>query len=278
MDFIEGIGERYLAGKANAVPQQLENLAKKQFQGNAAPKTEPAAQDVGKNNEIESLRKQLAEYKLGEGKQEKNGPERSKSIGVSERKAPASRSPQRAASISNRSAKSNHGAHSHTKSEFAKHERSARKAQESPRRGRSESIKTAIAAKELKAQYNKFGGNHQTLSDSIRHSSEVPEPSHQSTPARNHRAATDSPASAGEMQYKATRNVTPKRPQSVTDVCIVEVIDEEPQRQWRRNASSRNVANVTVEETQRRQRPKASSGNMVELVEKDKNRTRYVIR
>ncbi|KAI4160394.1 MAG: hypothetical protein LQ342_005718 [Letrouitia transgressa] len=60
MDFLEGIGERYLLGKANAAPQQLENLVKKQFQG--PPK--PAQQNLGpaetaKDQEISRLKGQL---------------------------------------------------------------------------------------------------------------------------------------------------------------------------------------------------------------------------
>ncbi|KAI4282076.1 MAG: hypothetical protein L6R38_003225, partial [Xanthoria sp. 2 TBL-2021] len=71
MDLIEGIGQRYLMGKANAAPQQLENLAKKQFKGDAATvpaKAATAAPNVGNNKEIEELRKQLAEVKAAQNK------------------------------------------------------------------------------------------------------------------------------------------------------------------------------------------------------------------
>ncbi|KAI4217633.1 MAG: hypothetical protein LQ351_000229 [Letrouitia transgressa] len=60
MDFLQGIGERYLLSKANAVPHQLENLVKKQLQG--PPK--PAQQNLGpaetaKDQEIARLKGQL---------------------------------------------------------------------------------------------------------------------------------------------------------------------------------------------------------------------------
>ena len=72
MDFIEGIGERYLMGKANQVPQKLENLAKKQF-SSATDTRKQAAQastlpSEEKDQEIAKLRKQLAETKLEKGK------------------------------------------------------------------------------------------------------------------------------------------------------------------------------------------------------------------
>lgn len=70
--FIAGIGERYLQGKANNVPQQLENLAKKQF--SSATDTKKQAEQAStlpseeKDQEIAKLRKQLAEAKLNRGK------------------------------------------------------------------------------------------------------------------------------------------------------------------------------------------------------------------
>ena len=68
MDFIEGIGERYLMGKANAAPQMLENLAKKQFskatnRDAEAPKTSTPLSSE-KDEEIAKLRQQLAETKF----------------------------------------------------------------------------------------------------------------------------------------------------------------------------------------------------------------------
>ena len=91
MDFLERmgeqVGERYLMNKANAAPQQLENLVKKQFKGGAAEpegagnggKTAGAASsehggakasEVGtpeKDEEIARLRAQLAQTKLEKG-------------------------------------------------------------------------------------------------------------------------------------------------------------------------------------------------------------------
>lgn len=70
--FIAGIGERYLQGKANNVPQQLENLAKKQF--SSATDSKKQAEQAStlpseeKDQEIAKLRKQLAKTKLDKGK------------------------------------------------------------------------------------------------------------------------------------------------------------------------------------------------------------------
>ena len=91
MDFLERmgeqIGERYLMNKANAAPQQLENLVKKQLRGGAAQLEEAgnggkiaaptAAEQEGatasgvgtseKDEEITRLRAQLAQIKLEKG-------------------------------------------------------------------------------------------------------------------------------------------------------------------------------------------------------------------
>ena len=69
MDFLEGIGQRYLERKAYAAPQQLETLAKKQFKsatGAEKQAKQPSAtlpSDSKKEDEIVYLRKQLAEAK-----------------------------------------------------------------------------------------------------------------------------------------------------------------------------------------------------------------------
>ncbi|MCJ1230545.1 hypothetical protein MMC12_007219 [Toensbergia leucococca] len=67
--FIEGIGERYLERKANAIPQQLENLAKKQFKHAANGRTpetskESKSKSSEQDKEIERLRRQLAATKV----------------------------------------------------------------------------------------------------------------------------------------------------------------------------------------------------------------------
>lgn len=65
-NFIEGIGERYLERKANGIPQQLENLAKKQFMNaphDQSPHT-PKGSVRDQDEEIERLRRELAATKL----------------------------------------------------------------------------------------------------------------------------------------------------------------------------------------------------------------------
>lgn len=70
MEFIEGIGQRYLIGKANNVPQQLETLAKKQFSSSPANDLKAQANQASalpsdeKDQEIAKLRARLAETKL----------------------------------------------------------------------------------------------------------------------------------------------------------------------------------------------------------------------
>ena len=73
--FIEGVGERYLKRKTNAIPQQLEKLAKKQVKdatGNRSVQvsmgsTRPSRQQ---DEEIERLRKELAAAKIHQSKSE----------------------------------------------------------------------------------------------------------------------------------------------------------------------------------------------------------------
>ncbi|KAL8744440.1 MAG: hypothetical protein Q9190_003312 [Brigantiaea leucoxantha] len=60
MDLLQGISERYLLGKANAAPQQLENYVKKQLKGPVEPAQQlstPA--ETAKDQEIARLKKQL---------------------------------------------------------------------------------------------------------------------------------------------------------------------------------------------------------------------------
>ena len=70
--FVEGIGERYLIGKANAVPHQLENLVKKQFTSAGDEKAQTAEASAlptgNKDEEIARLRQQLEDAKLGKHK------------------------------------------------------------------------------------------------------------------------------------------------------------------------------------------------------------------
>ena len=88
MDFVENIGRSYLERKANQVPYQLENTAKKQFfggdkteqnpaagearglshsEGAAVPKNASGSGSSGKDAELARLRKELAAYRLSQG-------------------------------------------------------------------------------------------------------------------------------------------------------------------------------------------------------------------
>ena len=70
--FLERLGEGYLERKANAVPQQLENLVMKQFknQTNTGEQAKQASKlpSDEKDQEIARLRKELALAKLDKGK------------------------------------------------------------------------------------------------------------------------------------------------------------------------------------------------------------------
>lgn len=67
MDFLECIGQRYLERKAYAVPQQLENIAKKQFRSatgadkQAGQPSTALSKNSTRDEEIAHLRKKLAE-------------------------------------------------------------------------------------------------------------------------------------------------------------------------------------------------------------------------
>ncbi|KAL8706426.1 MAG: hypothetical protein Q9225_007951 [Loekoesia sp. 1 TL-2023] len=254
MDFIEGIGQRYLERKANAVPQQLEDLAKKQFKGDAAaPKAEPTTQDVEKDREIKKLRKELAEAKLAKEKQ-KQVTERRNPVGVGGKKQMLGKSPDQAASFSGRSGKSAHVTHDHAKWENRKHESTAGKeAQEMLRRGRSSSVATAVAARPHPADHT----GHKSYSNSGKHPFKATDPGHQDVSMVNHAPATNSHADLPEGAHAIAPSTMSERPRPATDLCVVEVIDEEPQRRRRSNLSGRNI---------------------VEVVEKDRNRTRYIVR
>ena len=103
MDFVEQIGERYLMGKANAAPQQLENLVKKQFAGGtekpgggekaaSAAGAASSEKEVGKGSaekdaEITKLRAQLAQSKLERKAQASNaGSKKGSTVGKAAKK------------------------------------------------------------------------------------------------------------------------------------------------------------------------------------------------
>ncbi|KAI4151566.1 MAG: hypothetical protein L6R39_001994 [Caloplaca ligustica] len=262
MDFIEGIGERYLIGKANAVPQQLENLAKKQLKGDGAAAAEagPASlNNTGKDEEIERLRRELADAKLSKAKQEVEKKKRSVvGSGVMIGERPGKSQPA-AGNVSGKSARSGHAPHAPSKPAERKYNHvvsSEATQKQAQRRGRSDSIKTAVAARPHLAEPVKFR--------EVRYSKD--ETPHQRGPVDEHRkntemissqASTKNRAHRGEETHKIIQSTVLKQYRSAPDLCVVEVTEEEP---LTRRLKNRNEANV------------------VEVIERDRNRTRYVIR
>ncbi|KAL9601608.1 MAG: hypothetical protein Q9219_002442 [cf. Caloplaca sp. 3 TL-2023] len=262
MDFIEGIGQRYLERKANAAPQQLEDLAKKRLKGNDSPKAattanpQSAAQNVDRDKEIEKLRRELAEAKLGEAKSGKHVTD-SRSLGGTGGEKPRE-SPARAKSISGLSERPSHD---HASSGKGAHQpRSTKEPSGSVRRGRSSSVKTAIAAKHPSLEHDKHDKHediHKSYLNAAKPLASTAGSDHRRPPLLNHVASAKSPAHEGEKASRLVQGSTSQRPRTATDYSVVEVIEEEPQR---------------------RQRAKPRSRNTVDLVERDRNRTRYVVR
>lgn len=256
MEFVQNIGERYLLGKANAVPQQLENLAKKQLKGDdVTPKVAPTAQDVGQEKEIEELRKELAEAKLG---REKQGKESKPSKDSKPMKENSRKSQSVAGSVTGRSSRSKHAPHAHSKPTERTHKNKAAEAHETPRRGRSDSIKTAIAARPHSANPVKFGEVHYSRSDhNALLGGKAPEMRHRDLQTMGPKATANNHADRGEQVHKIIQSTRSEQPRPAADFCVVEVTEDEPLRRRRR----RN-----------------GRANFVEVIERDSNRTKYVIR
>ncbi|KAL9002074.1 MAG: hypothetical protein Q9188_004988 [Gyalolechia gomerana] len=260
MDFVEGIGRQYLQRKANAVPQQLENLAKKQFHDNAAATdSDPATQNVGKDKEIEKLRRELAETKRGKGKPEKEVGDGTALVETKTKELKATNSPGRSKRAAMQSTKSASMPRGRARPQAPMHERHASEAAEAIlTRGRSSSVQTATATKKPSLKHEKhpkykdnegFHGSNRRL-PAIPSISRYP-------PSTDHEVAATASAYRDEQAHKIVSRTISERPRPATDLCLVEVIDEEPQRKRPANRSGRNV---------------------VEVVEKDRNRTRYIIR
>lgn len=268
MDFIEGIGQSYFQRKAYAVPQQLENLAKKQFAGGDAaaaatgaakpdsatqndggkdkeieklrrelaetkqirgkPAVKKDAADGGKGKEIEKLRREIAETKRSKGKTEKENIVADGKALANKKAAKAfqaSQSPEKSKSTSKHSTKPSSKPHDgHAKQQDAMHERQAAEAAEAAeaksRRGRPSSAKTATAAKkpalDFQKQHHKTEKNHQSHSKDKIHHTTAPTPQYP-------------PATTPGTTVHRIETVT-KRPKRAADICLVEVIDEEPSR------------------------------------------------
>ncbi|KAL9023499.1 MAG: hypothetical protein Q9196_007163 [Gyalolechia fulgens] len=254
MDFVEGIGRQYLQRKANAVPQQLENLARKQFNGDAAgAKSDSAGQNAGKDKGIEKLRRELAETKRGKGKPDDEVVDGRALADVKAKKFKETKSPERSKSTPTQPTKSATMPHGRARPQDPMHERHAVKAAEAMSRiGRSSSVQTAPAAKKRLLEHEKHAkqennqNSRPTKASTSRH-----------LPATNHKDVAAAPAYRDEQVHKIVSRTISEAPRPATNLFLVEVIDDE---------------------SQRRQRANRSGCNIVEVIEKDTRRTMYVVR
>ncbi|KAI4286836.1 MAG: hypothetical protein L6R35_003910 [Caloplaca aegaea] len=253
MSFIGNIGERYLVGKANAVPQQLENLAKKQVRGHdAAAKDKSPSQNTGKDEEIEKLRAELAKVQLSQETWAKEVKPREE---IGERRG---KSHSAAGNASGKPPKSKHVPQVHSKPTEGRHERAAvADFHEMPRRGRSSSIKTAFAARPHMADTTRRTQARRSHSTGVEHRERAPEAGQENLSMMEVSSVGKNPATRGDDMHRTTQAVMSERPKPATDLCVVEVTEEEPQR---------------------RRTTHPSRASVVEVIEKNRNRTRYVVK
>jgi len=177
--FIEGVGKRYLERKANNIPQQLGNLAKKHV--SSATDTRKQAEQAStlpseeKDQEIVKLMKQLAETKLDKAKAsgEAKAVKSEKSKAISEAKRPKS---EKSKAFQKKASETKHSGGSaksvarlekgliplsidaDTASKGAKDSKGSEAG-----RGRRSSASTATGAKDHKASSAKGGGHSSKL-------------------------------------------------------------------------------------------------------------------
>ncbi|KAL8965332.1 MAG: hypothetical protein Q9197_006563, partial [Variospora fuerteventurae] len=213
MSFIGHIGERYLVGKANAVPQQLENFAKKQVRGyDTAPKDKLPGQNTGKDKEIEKLRAELAKVQLSQETWAKE---------VTPREEIGERRGKSHSAAGNASGKSKHVPQVHSK---------AADFHEMPRRGRSSSIKTAFAARPQMADITYRTQARRSHSTGVEHRGRAPEAGQENLSMMEVSSVGKNPATRREDMHRTTQAVMSERPRPATDLCVVEVTEDEPQR------------------------------------------------
>ncbi len=283
MDFIEGVGQRYLMGKANAVPQQLETLAKKQFKGDASAKAEPAAPNVGngKNKEIDELREQLAMAKAAQLKPpaaSDDGNDKNKEIeklrkqlakakaiqekpsagpaGIKERlgslasKERSKNLHEEAGSDSGKSVKGTRVPH-HVDSEKPP---TGHHAQKSAPRG-------ATSVRDL-AFPSQSAGHRQTSASHSERENRPMRAAHGEIPCDGHQTQVKTSQSNPGTIVQASTHVSifeQRRP--AADLCVVEVTEEEPLRH-----------------RQAHRRAHQEHSNVVEVIERRGSRTRYIVR
>ncbi|KAL8869599.1 MAG: hypothetical protein Q9174_004154 [Haloplaca sp. 1 TL-2023] len=252
MDFVQNIGERYLLGKANAVPQQLESAVKQRVKGQpqASGKGDSTPQTSGKDDEIAALKKQLAEAKLN---RKGATPNREGGRNPPTPKPQASVAPsKKPRSLSGDSARSKRAPSTPSHISKEPHERHER------RRGRSDSIKTAVAARpQLKAPSKNHREAQRPHSTDTVHSKAKSRAHDEKFCSKDREIAFTKPVYQDRGLQSLPQSEHLRRSESDDDFCVVEVTEEEPRREHRGQPSRKNV---------------------IEVMESHKYRTKYVIR
>ncbi|KAL8954182.1 MAG: hypothetical protein Q9183_007286, partial [Haloplaca sp. 2 TL-2023] len=241
---------RYLIGKANAAPQQLENVVKQRVKGQPSGpgKVDTPSQPSQKDDEIAMLKNQLAEAKLNQTKAAPKRGETKRSTAKSQASVAPSKQIRSLSGDSARSKRAPSTLGLVDKEQRERHER---------RRGRSDSIKTAVAAQpQLKALSKNHEVQRPHSTDTLR--SKAKSKAHdEKIYSANQEIAFKKPVYPKSSLQSLPQSEYPQRPESDDEFCVVEVTEEDPRLQRRVQPSRKNV---------------------VEVIERDKYRTKYVIR
>ncbi|KAI4275597.1 MAG: hypothetical protein LQ337_003109 [Flavoplaca oasis] len=271
MDLIEGIGQRYLMGKANAAPQQVENLVKKQFTGDAATASgkagSAAAPNVVKDKEIEDLRKQLAEVKAAQNESaapnvrknkemRKQLPEMKKAARMEKTATGSTGRRESIESVASRG-RSKTPREPKKESHYPRPKKSeqrppaAENVREMPKAKSSSSANAPIARPVTLPSYDMPGIRPN------KHSIRVDRGKDSHGKAPTPAPVTSTPTHQRNITDRARLDSRSERPRPATDLCVVEVTEEE--------------------EPPTRRRERGGRLNVIEVVERRGNRTRYVV-
>ncbi|KAL8890424.1 MAG: hypothetical protein Q9192_005874 [Flavoplaca navasiana] len=265
MDLIEGIGQRYLMGKANAAPQQVENLLKNQFKGDAVTangKAASAAPNIARDKEIEDLRKQLAEVKAAQNKSVAPNVRKNKEIENMQRQFPEMKAARmgkvtgptgRRESIESVASRGRSKTPREPKESHPRPKKSEQRppptghADEMPRAKQSSSTNAPTARPVTLPPHDMPGIRPDKRSIRI-------DPGKDS----HGKAPTPAPVTTHQRHItdRARLDERSEHPRPATDLCVVEVTEEEPRT---------------------RRRDRGARSNVVEVVEKRGYRTRYVV-
>ena len=268
MDLIEGIGQRYLMGKANAAPQQVENLVKKQFKGDAATasgKAGSAAPNVARDKEVEDLRKQLAEVKAAQNKSVAPNVRKNKEIANIRKQFPE----VKAAQMENATGPTGRreSIESVASRGRSKTPREPKESRPRPKKSEQRPPAAGHADHEMRRAKQSSSVNAPTARPVTLPSHDVP-----SIRPNKHSIRTDPGKDSSPTPAPVATTTTITHQRNITDRARLDSASERP-----RPASDLCVVEVTEEEPRTRRRDRGARSNVVEVVEKRGNRTRYVV-